>query len=127
MVKLMEDEIELMIRQDEIPLVSSMLRECQDEYTEIMLRSTTRDYACTLKIREDIFLTKENRGDCGGVILLAHNRRIVCSNTLEDRLMQVFEAELPSIRKGLFPRQVKQQTRASAELDEDVLVDLGAR
>ena len=33
MVKLMEDEIELMIRQDEIPLVSSMLRECQDEYT----------------------------------------------------------------------------------------------
>ena len=92
-----------------------------------MLQSTTRDYACTLKIREDIFLTKENRGDCGGVILFAHNRRIVCSNTLEDRLMQVFEAELPSIRKGLFPRQVKQQTRASAELDEDVLVDLGAR
>ena len=87
MVKLMEDEIELMIRQDEIPLVSSMLRECQDEYTEIMLQNTTRDYACTLKIREDIFLTEANRGACGGVILFAHNRRIVCSNTLEDRLL----------------------------------------
>ena len=123
----MEDELELMVRQDEVPLVSGMIRECQDEYTQIMLQNTTRDYACNLSIREDVFLTKENGGDCGGVILFAHNRRIVCSNTLYDRLLQVFEAELPSIRKGLFPRPPKHQPRASAELDEDVLGDLGAR
>ena len=127
MIKLMEDELELMVRQDEVPLVSGMLRECQDEYTEIMLRETTRDYACTLTIREDAYLNESNRGACGGVILLAHNRRIVCSNTLEDRLMQVFEAELPSIRAGLFPKKVARPPRASAEIDEDVLGDLGAR
>ena len=124
----MEDEVEVMVRQEEVPLVSGMLRECQNEYTEIMLDKTTRDYACTISIREDKFLTEENGGGCGGVILFALNRRIVCSNTLEDRLMQVFEAELPAIRKGLFPKQpARKPVRASAELDEDVLGDLGAR
>lgn len=127
MIKLMEEELELMVRQDEVPLVSGMLRECQSEYSEIMLRETTREYECNLTIREDAYLNKDNGGDCGGVILFALNRRIVCSNTLEDRLMQVFEAELPSIRKGLFPRVVATQPRASTEIDEDVLGDLGAK
>ena len=104
MIKLMEEELELMVREDEVPLVLGMLRECQQEYTEIMLRETKRDYACTLNIREDKYLTKEVGGECGGVILLAHNRRIVCSNTLEDRLMQVFDSQLPMIRHGLFPK-----------------------
>lgn len=93
-----------------------------------MLRETTRDYACTLNIREDRYLTKEVGGECGGVILLAHNRRIVCSNTLEDRLMQVFEMELPLIRHGLFPKpSKKKQMAASSELDEDVIGDLGSK
>lgn len=127
MVKLMEDELELMVREDEVPLVLGMLRECQDEYSELMLRETTRDYSCTLHVREDKYLNKENRGECGGVILFAHNRRIVCSNTLEDRLMQVFEAELPAIRHGLFPKPSKQQVAASSELDEDVIGDLGTK
>lgn len=124
----MEDEIEVMVLEHEVPLVLGMLEECQREYTELMLRETQRDYACRLSIREDKYLSKENGGECGGVILFAHNRRIVCSNTLEDRLMQVFEAELPSIRQGLFPRAPKrQQVAASSELDEDVIGDLGSK
>ena len=71
-----------------------------------MKRETTRDYACTLTVREDAFLTLENGGRCGGVVLFANNRRIVCSNTLEDRLNQLFECALPQIRKGLFPNLV---------------------
>lgn len=87
MVKLMEDELELMVREDEVPMVLSMLSECQEEYSELMLRETTREYSCRLTVREDKYLSKEYGGECGGVILFAHNRRIVCSNTLEDRLM----------------------------------------
>ena len=70
-----------------------------------MKRETTRDYACSLTIREDRFLNMENGGRCGGVVIFAHDRRIVCSNTLEDRLNQIFEIELPTIRKGLFPKE----------------------
>ena len=109
MIKLMEDEIELQVREDEVPLASGLLRECQEEYAQIMLQETKRNYSCTLAVREDKYLTKEQGGECGGVILYAHNRRIVCSNTLEDRLMQMFEAELPFIRQGLFPKPSKKR------------------
>ena len=86
MIKLLDEEIELKVREDEVNLVQGMLASCQQEYTDIMKRETTRDYACSLSVIEDSFLTQENGGRCGGVILYSLNRRIVCSNTLEDRL-----------------------------------------
>ena len=92
MIKLLEDELEIKVREDEVDLVRGLVQECQSEYTAIMKRETTRDYACELNIIEDSFLTDENGRRCGGVILYAHNRRIVCSNTLEDRLNQIFES-----------------------------------
>ena len=104
MVKLLEDNIELKVREDEIDLVKSIIDECEEEYTDLMKRETTRDYACSLTVIEDSFLTMENGGRCGGVVLYALNRRIVCSNTLEDRLNQLFEIALPQIRNGLFPK-----------------------
>ena len=104
MIKLLEDTLELKVREEEVGMVKGILAECEAEYTDIMKRETTRDYACTLTVMEDQFLTVENGGRCGGVILYAHNRRIVCSNTLEDRLNMVFESELPKIRLGLFPK-----------------------
>ena len=103
MIKLLDDEVELKVREDEVDLAKSIIKECESEFTDIMKTETTRDYECSLSVIEDSFLTMENGGRCGGVILYTHNRRIVCSNTLEDRLNQVFESQLPQIRKGLFP------------------------
>ena len=51
MIKLMEDELEVMVLEHEVPLVLGLLDECQREYTELMQRETTRDYTCTLTIR----------------------------------------------------------------------------
>lgn len=104
MIKLLDDEVELKVRENEVDMVKGMLAECEAEFTEIMLRETTRDYTTTLSVIEDSFLTTENGGRCGGVILYTLNRRIVCSNTLEDRLGQIFESDLPAIRSGLFPK-----------------------
>ena len=104
MIKLLEDNLELRVRENEVNLVNGLLSECESEYTRIMKEETTRDYACSLSIMEDTFLDLDCGGRCGGVILYAHNRRIVCSNTLEDRQNQIFEAQLPVIRQGLFPR-----------------------
>ena len=92
------------MREDEVSMVKGLLRECENEFHEIMKRETTRDYHCTLTVIEDHFLSMENGGRCGGIVLLAHDRRIVCSNTLEDRLNQIFESQLPMIREGLFPK-----------------------
>ena len=103
MIKLLDEGLELKVREDEVSLVESIIPECEAEFADIMLKETTREYSCELSVIQDSFLTMENGGRCGGVILYAHNRRIVCSNTLEDRLNQIFESQLPSIRKGLFP------------------------
>ena len=70
----------------------------------IMHRATKRDeYKTSLRVLKDKFLTPEERGSCGGVILYAHKFRIVCSNTLEERLELSFEMALPKIRQVLFP------------------------
>ena len=108
MIKLLEEEVEIKVREEEVSLVQDMLDDCQSQYSEIMLRETQREYKTTLTVIEDKFLTNDDGGRCGGVVLYAHKRRIVCQNTLEDRLNLVFEQELPQLRKGLFPKAGEQ-------------------
>lgn len=93
-----------MVRESEVNLVRSMARDCEQTYSDLMERETGDEYNCNLTVVDDKFLTNENGALCGGVILMAKNRRIVCSNTLEDRLNLVFEQELPMLRGGLFPK-----------------------
>ena len=108
MIKLLEEEVELKVREEEVDIVKGMLDECQSKYSEIMLEETKREYSTTLSVVEDQFLTKDDGGLCGGVVLYAHKRRIVVSNTLEDRLNLVFEGELPQLRAGLFPKNPRE-------------------
>lgn len=105
MIKLLEEEVELMVRENEVDLVRDMLGECEDKFAQIMKDETGDDYSCKLTVFDDKFLNNSNGALCGGVILFAHERRIVCSNTLEDRLNLVFEQELPRLRNGLFPKK----------------------
>jgi vacuolar-type H+-ATPase subunit E/Vma4 len=67
-----------------------------------MKKETGRDYATRLTVIDNKFLTKEEGSEYGGVVLLAHNRRIVVANTLMDRLNLVFEKNLPLIHDKLF-------------------------
>ena len=85
-----------------------MLEECEAKYAEIMLEETKREYSCKLTVMEDLFLRDDEGGKSGGILLYAHNRRIVVSNTLEDRLNLVFEGELPQLRAGLFPKNARE-------------------
>ena len=104
MIKLLEEEVELMCREEEVDFIKGICDECESQFTEFMKKETGDDYNCKLSVIEDIHLTNANGARCGGVILLSHKRRIVCSNTLEDRLNLVFEQELPRLRNGLFPK-----------------------
>jgi vacuolar-type H+-ATPase subunit E/Vma4 len=82
-----------------------MLKECEKEYKKIMEEACAHREAIfdtKLTIVQDKWLTPEQNGSCGGVILMAHGRRIVVANTLEDRLALCFEKELPNIRSMLF-------------------------
>lgn len=39
---------------------------------------------------------------CGGVVVTSADGRIVCSNTLDDRLRITYQANLPALRAVLF-------------------------
>lgn len=105
MVKLLEPTLEIKVRKEEVGLAESMLEECETEFSELMERETGTNYSCKLTVIKDMFLDESNGARCGGVILYAKERRIVCSNTLEDRLNLVFELELPRLRHILFPKK----------------------
>jgi len=105
MIKLLEDEVELLCRKGETDLIEGLVQECEEEFSAHMLEQTGREYSTKLTVITNSFLSLEEGSECGGVILIAHERRIVVPNTLLDRLNLVFEAELPRIRHMLFPRQ----------------------
>jgi vacuolar-type H+-ATPase subunit E/Vma4 len=114
MIKLIEKNIEIRVREDDKDIADELLSECEADYSRIMEEQTNRvgEYECKLSVidgnsnwmggRANHWLTESDNGLCGGVILYAHNRKIVCNNTLEDRLNLCFEQELPTIRSMLF-------------------------
>ena len=108
MIKLLEEEVELKVREDEVDVVNGLLEECEAKYAEIMLEETKREYTTKLSVMEDKYLRDDEGGKSGGILLYAHNRKIVVSNTLEDRLNLVFEGELPQLRAGLFPKNPRE-------------------
>lgn len=103
MIRLLEPEVEVKVRKTEVELVQKMLADCEKDFTAHMKKETGRDYTTKLTICKDKFMTEEEGSDYGGVVLMAHNRRIVVSNTLLDRMNLVFEMALPQIRSMLFP------------------------
>ncbi|KAM3140828.1 hypothetical protein pb186bvf_007055 [Paramecium bursaria] len=105
MIKLLEARVELKCLEKDLNLVKHVLQECQNEFVEIIKRETNKDFKTTLSVNEHHFLTDiKGKAILGGVILSAQNNRIVCSNTLDDRLELSFQEFLPDIRNGLFKK-----------------------
>ena len=100
MVKLLEKECYVKVRQVDINYVKSVIKECESEFSKIMKKETKRDYECKLNILEDEFIDDEY----GGVILMNKDKKIIINNGLKDRLMLTKEHHLPEIKKMLFPK-----------------------
>jgi V-type H+-transporting ATPase subunit E len=82
MIRLLEEEVYIKIRKEDLNLVKTLLEECQSEFEEIMMKETKKEYKTKLLVMEDVFLSPEEGKDCGGVILTNKNKKIVCFNTL---------------------------------------------
>ena len=108
MIKLIEPELQIMCREDDKRDIEKMCPDIEQQYAEFMKDKTGRDeYSCKLKVMADRHITKEQDHDCGGVILITENNRIVCPNMLVSRLQLAFEECLPQIRNTLFPNSKK--------------------
>lgn len=95
MIKLLEDEVFLKIKKEDVNLVKSLLPECENEYAEILLRETKTAYKTKLHIIEDSYLNDMEGGECGGVVLFNKSRKVTCLNSLKGRLDLCFEELLP--------------------------------
>lgn len=93
-------------------MIAEMLDDCEREYIQIMKYEVNQDdedeedkreFKTKLSVIETEFLNagEGQDGECGGVILVSADKRIVCDNTLQSRLNLCFEEQLPQIRKIL--------------------------
>lgn len=122
MIKLLEKELVVRCRKEDVNLLKALIPECEQEYEAIMKKevqvadfnedgspAAQVDYKTRLILNQDTPLRPEEGGECGGVILSTTNDRIVCNNTLKSRLDLCFEELLPHIRSLLFPHSIKKE------------------
>ena len=101
MVKLLENECYIKVRKEDINYVKSIIKECENEYAQIMKKETKRDYYCKLTLLEDEFIEDEY----GGIVMMNNDQKIIVNNGLKDRLMLTKEHNLPQIKKMLFAKK----------------------
>lgn len=97
MIKLLEPTLLLICRREDIGLVKELIPECEKHFISTMKAEAggDKEYKTKLTLIETDFLTKEQGGECGGIILMSLDKRIVCNNTLQSRLDLCFEELLP--------------------------------
>ncbi|KAJ5069573.1 atpase h -transporting v1 subunit e1a-related [Anaeramoeba ignava] len=102
LLKLREPKVILQCRHCDVKIVNEAIPKAIEKYKEI----TSKD--CEIKLLRSQYLPPpKQKGKSvpfcsGGVVLNSSNGRIVCSNTLDNRLLMAFESILPLIRDKLF-------------------------
>ncbi|KAF4707750.1 V-ATPase V1 sector subunit E, partial [Perkinsus olseni] len=99
---LLEPEVTVRCRQEDMALVESVIPEAQKIYTtEVAKQAKGTTKTVVLK------LDKQNplKGKAGGVVLSCNDGKIRVDNTLDARLRQLEEKDKPNLRKVLFPVQ----------------------
>jgi len=101
LIKLEEPAASVLCREEDERLVKSDIPKAIQQYREL----TARDVKLTLstqRINPVSFEGLETPSCAGGVVLSAQDGKILCNNTLEQRLQTSFEQLLPTIRTILF-------------------------
>jgi V-type H+-transporting ATPase subunit E len=124
----MEPEVNIRCRKSDIQLVERVIDTAAAEYKKLM-KENVKAYAnkeVVLKIilDEGKYLPEFKEGSesitescMGGIILHAKRGRIVCSNTLDERLQLVYAEAIPEIRENLFPcLKKKEKPQAPVEV-----------
>ena len=108
----MEGEVVVRCRKSDEQLVTSVIEPAIKEYKEIMQREVKffkgKDVPCKVTIDKNKYLPEYDENEAvdscmGGIVLHTRKGRIVCSNTLDERLSLCYQEAIPDIRRILFP------------------------
>lgn len=107
LIKLLESDVKIRARKEDTELVQSVLEAAAREFKEIMQKEAHQRYDVTLSLDSKYLDPRPVVGSnapscCGGVVLLADEGRIKCTNTMDERLSAMFSNTVPSLRKMLF-------------------------
>jgi len=103
-LKLMEDEVQVRCKKEEIQLVQSVLETASSQYSAVLKQQTGRqnlNKKVKLSLDSSSFLPSNS---AGGVELLCNGGLIKVDNSLDTRLGLVMQNDLPALRKIVFPR-----------------------
>ena len=113
LIKLMEGNIFVRCRESDVSVIESIKDEAIAEYKNLVVTQVKRfegkdpnDIPCNIIIdgkRLESIEDNELTGSVGGFKLYAKKGRIVCSQTIDDRIDLVFQSAIPAIRHELFP------------------------
>jgi len=112
----MEPEVVVKCRKSDLELVESVLDDAVRDYKQILKDEVPifkdREVPCRISVTKERFLPEYSEGEgkdscLGGIKLLAKKGKIVCSNTLDDRLQLIYQEAIPDIRIELFPSLVR--------------------
>jgi len=98
--QLLEKEVIIHCRQQDVRLVQNVLSGAVQEYKD----ATGRDVV--LKLETDSFISSET---CGGVELMTNKGKTKVTNTLESRLDLISQQLLPEVRVALFGRNANRK------------------
>ena len=109
----MEGQIFIRCRESDVKIIESIQDEAIAEYRNLVVTQVKRfegkdpkDIPCVIVIdskRLESIEENEMTGSVGGFKLFAKKGRIVCSQTIDDRIDLVFQSAIPAIRYMLFP------------------------
>lgn len=124
LIKLMEAEVHIRCRKSDLKIVQEVQQQAAEEYKGLMKSEVKffhdKDVPIKLVIETTKFLPEyddtEGAESCmGGIVLHARKGRIVCTNTLDERLQLVVQEAIPQIRSMLFPCFAKKPEDEAAE------------
>ena len=109
----MEGQVFIRCREADKDLVQEVVDDAVDAYKELIINEVVRfkgkskdDIPCKIIIdgkHLESIEDNETNGCIGGIKLFAKKGRIVCSQTIDDRIDLCFQAAIPAIRHMLFP------------------------
>ena len=98
---LSEPQVTVRCRQVDKEIVESLIGECVEEYK----KRSSKPLTATLDTQHPLPPPKSvdsNHFCSGGVVVVGYNGRIICDNTLDQRLLLAYEGLLPKVRVTLF-------------------------
>ncbi len=112
LIKLIEPEVMIKCRKSDEAIVKQVMDAAANDYKSMMANEVLafkgKDVPLKLVLDEQRRLPEfsgaAGTDSCmGGIVMHAKKGRIVCSNTLDERLLLCYEEAIPDIRRILFP------------------------